>query len=100
MRMKNTELKPKSETSSIDEEKRDLIKNNHSSTHLLHASLRKILGNHPFHLILGSTILGGLLTLFSDQLARLLFAPTELPVGMASTILGAPMMMYLAWRLK
>ncbi len=61
---------------------------------------RKILGNHPSHLILGSTILGGLLTLFSDQLARLLFAPTELPVGMASTILGAPMMMYLAWRLK
>jgi ABC-type Fe3+-siderophore transport system permease subunit len=41
-----------------------------------------------------------LLTLFSDQLARLLFAPTELPVGMATTILGAPMMMYLAWRLK
>ena len=61
---------------------------------------RRILGNNPYHLILGSTILGALLALFSDQLARLLFAPTELPVGMATTILGAPMMMYLAWRLK
>ena len=30
----------------IDSNKRQLIKCNHSSTHLLHASLRKILGNH------------------------------------------------------
>ena len=33
-------------TSSINIKKRNLIRNNHSSTHLLHASLRKILGNH------------------------------------------------------
>jgi len=30
----------------INIEKRSLIRNNHTSTHLLHASLRKILGNH------------------------------------------------------
>jgi len=30
----------------IDHKKRELIKSNHSSTHLLHSSLRKILGNH------------------------------------------------------
>ena len=33
-------------TATIDSHKRQLIKCNHSSTHLLHASLRKILGNH------------------------------------------------------
>ena len=33
-------------TALIDKYKRQLIKCNHSSTHLLHASLRKILGNH------------------------------------------------------
>ena len=33
-------------TASIDSYKRQLIKCNHSSTHLLHTSLRKILGNH------------------------------------------------------
>ena len=33
-------------TATIDHLKRDLIKCNHSSTHLLHSSLRKIIGNH------------------------------------------------------
>ena len=33
-------------TATIDTEKRELTKCNHSSTHLLHSSLRKILGNH------------------------------------------------------
>ena len=33
-------------TASIDHHKRNLIKCNHSSTHLLHSSLRKIIGNH------------------------------------------------------
>ena len=33
-------------TSTIDENKRQLIRNNHSSTHLLHESLRQVLGKH------------------------------------------------------
>ena len=61
---------------------------------------RRFVGNSPVALIIISAIIGGLLTLLSDQLARLLFAPIELPVGLATTVLGAPLMMYLAWRYK
>jgi len=38
--------KKESVTAIIDKNKRELIKYNHSSTHLLHSSLRAILGNH------------------------------------------------------
>jgi iron complex transport system permease protein len=61
---------------------------------------RKLLGNTPVHLVVGSTLIGALTTIFADQVARLLFAPIELPVGMATTVIGAPMMMYLALKMK
>ena len=61
---------------------------------------RRLFGNSTIHLIISSSLIGGLITLFADQLARLLFAPSELPVGLATTILGAPAMMYLALKVK
>ena len=61
---------------------------------------RRLLGNTPRHLIIGSASVGAITTIFADQLARLLFSPIELPVGMATTLLGAPMMIYLALRIK
>lgn len=61
---------------------------------------RKLLGNSLSHLIFGSTILGALVTLGSDQISRLLFAPTEFPVGMTTTIVGAPLIIYLALKMK
>ena len=46
-RLINGECKHNGEViAEIDIQKRELIKNNHSATHLLHASLRSILGTH------------------------------------------------------
>ncbi len=61
---------------------------------------KRIIGKTPSNLIFGSSLIGAITTLFADQLSRLLFAPTELPVGMVTTAIGAPMMMYLATKLK
>lgn len=61
---------------------------------------RKLFGNTPSHMILGSILIGGLITIFADQIARLLVAPIELPVSMATTVIGAPVMIYLALKIK
>jgi iron complex transport system permease protein len=46
--------------------------------------------------LLPSAAVGALLLVASDLVARRLFAPTELPVGIATAVLGAP---YLLWLL-
>ena len=45
-----------------------------------------------------SIIMGGLVLLLSDGLARVLVAPAELPVGIVTAILGAPFFIYLLRR--
>ncbi|MFC7744750.1 iron chelate uptake ABC transporter family permease subunit [Nocardiopsis composta] len=44
--------------------------------------------------MLASPLLGGALTLGADQLAAGLF-PVQLPVGVFTSVLGAPFLMYL-----
>ena len=61
---------------------------------------RWIFGNVPMNLIMGSVWIGSVATILADQLARLLFAPVELPVGMVTTLMGAPMMIYLALKIR
>jgi len=61
---------------------------------------RRVLNSSPLNLVFGASLIGAILALGADQISRLLFAPTELPVGMTTTILGAPAMIYLALRMK
>ncbi len=42
-----------------------------------------------------SAILGALILLVADMIARSAFAPQELPVGIITAILGAPFFIYL-----
>lgn len=61
---------------------------------------RKIIGNNPLQLVLMSSFIGAYFVLTADQLARLLFSPVELPVGLLTTFIGAPMMIYIGVKLK
>ena len=43
---------------------------------------------------------GALVALYADQLARLTLMPAEIPVGLVTTVLGAPLMIWVARRLQ
>ncbi len=51
-------------------------------------------GDHRF-LIPCTAIIGSLLLLISDIIARLLMPPIILPVGIITSFLGAPLFLYL-----
>lgn len=47
-----------------------------------------------------SVLLGATLMVLADIVARLLLAPTELPVGIVTALLGGPFFLYLLWSRK
>ena len=61
---------------------------------------RLLVGNDARRVIWISFPLGACIVLWADQFARLVFAPSEIPVGMVMTILGAPLMIAIARRLS
>jgi len=56
---------------------------------------RMIFGNDNRYLIIASGILGALILLGADTAARLIVDPAELPVGIITSIAGAPFFLYL-----
>ncbi|WP_049556963.1 FecCD family ABC transporter permease [Nonomuraea sp. SBT364] len=48
--------------------------------------------------LLSSAAVGAVLITAADLLARTLFAPVELPVGVVTAVLGAPYLIHLIWR--
>lgn len=59
---------------------------------------RLLLGNYYRILIPASMLLGAIVVMFCDTLARSLFAPFELPVGVIMGVVGAPFFLYLLRR--
>ncbi|OGO31969.1 MAG: hypothetical protein A2Z29_06220 [Chloroflexi bacterium RBG_16_56_11] len=47
-----------------------------------------------------SVLLGAAVLLFADQVSRLAFMPSEVPAGMITALLGAPLMIYVARRVQ
>jgi len=59
-----------------------------------HIAKRMIGDDHRF-LVLASSIIGGILLLAADTLARTIFLPHVLPVAVITSFLGAPVFLYL-----
>lgn len=57
--------------------------------------VRRIIGDDQRYLIPGSCVMGGILLLASDTVARLIMAPFVLPVAVLTAFLGAPVFIYL-----
>lgn len=60
--------------------------------------LRLIAGSDHRLLLPASTLLGGSLVMLADTLARSLIAPQQLPVGVLTALIGAPLFLYLLHR--
>jgi len=56
---------------------------------------RLLLGPDHRWMLLGSALIGGLLVLVSDILARMLLAPMELPIGIVMSAIGGPFFLWL-----
>lgn len=59
---------------------------------------RLLIGSDYRFLLPASALLGAAVVTFSDTIARTIFAPTELPVGILMAMLGAPFFLYLLRR--
>lgn len=60
--------------------------------------MRRLVGGDHRFLIPGACVMGGLLLLASDTLARTVIAPVVLPVGAVTSFMGAPLFLYLLSR--
>ncbi|NLB17410.1 MAG: iron ABC transporter permease [Syntrophomonadaceae bacterium] len=60
--------------------------------------MRRIIGEDHRYLVPASALMGSLLLLVSDTLARTIVAPVVLPVGAITSFFGAPLFLYLLVR--
>jgi len=60
--------------------------------------VRRLIGDDQRFLIPGSCLVGGIVLLVSDTLARLVLAPVVLPVGILTAFFGAPLFLWLIVR--
>lgn len=62
--------------------------------------VRLLTGSDARTVLTISVPMGAALVLYADQIARLAFMPSEIPVGLVTTALGAPLMIWIARQLR
>ena len=61
--------------------------------------VRLLVGSDARVVMAFSFPVGALVVLYADQVSRLAFMPSEIPVGLVTTVLGAPLMIWVARRI-
>ncbi|MEG5265292.1 iron chelate uptake ABC transporter family permease subunit [Pseudomonas sp. JDS28PS106] len=61
---------------------------------------RRLVGGHHQFLLPASMLLGALLLVLADTLGRTLIAPSEIPAGILTAVIGAPYFLWLLARFK
>jgi len=68
---------------------------------LLTPHLVRLLIGHDARMVLAISVpVGATMVLYADQIARLAFVPSEIPIGLVTTSLGAPLMIWIARQLR
>ena len=62
--------------------------------------LRLVKGSDNRYLLIGSALLGAVLLLLADVLCRVVIAPAEMPIGIITAFVGAPVFLWLLGRYK
>jgi iron complex transport system permease protein len=62
--------------------------------------VRLIAGSGHRFLLPASALVGAIFLIWADTLARTVFEPRELPVGIVTAIVGAPVFAFVLWRSK
>jgi len=60
--------------------------------------VRRVIGDDQRYLFPVSCVVGGIILLAADTVARIIIAPAVLPVGVLTAFLGAPLFLYLLIR--
>jgi iron complex transport system permease protein len=62
--------------------------------------LRLMKGSDNRYLIIGSALLGAVMLTLTDMVCRLIIAPAEMPIGIITAFVGAPVFLWLLNRIK
>ncbi|MCE1166210.1 MAG: iron ABC transporter permease [Bacteroidetes bacterium] len=60
--------------------------------------LRLLKGSDNRYLIIGSALLGAIVMIVADMAARVVIAPAEMPIGIITAFIGAPVFLFLLYR--
>jgi len=60
--------------------------------------LRIMKGSDNRYLIIGSALLGGVVMIIADIVARIIIAPSEMPIGIITAFVGAPVFLWLLFQ--